>query len=444
MLSLSFFDCLASVAYAMTTLALPSDSGAYGAMGTSATCTAQGFFLQLGVAVPLNNASLSLFYLFTIRHRMHPTKFSRKFEPVLHSISILAPLTMAIVAASMGLIVPFRTLCAISLDEPAGQHILWIIYSLIGGAFLICVWSMASICHFVIRQSRRMRQYSFGSSQMIRRNNETRATVAQALLYTSAFFITYLFPLITLGQGNRSFFFELMTKIFYPLQGFWNFLLYIRPGVEQVKKNNPGKNIFGILVEVIFHVKDTMHNQNSPRRRRRDIDNANSISGREDKDRYIDRDEISHDVEFAGSKATDEEVGPIASNSEKSLQKSSLYIKDKDLDFDVYKNSRRTSTQSNSSTQLSLNFPRIGLEDAEDLDKTNVDDHSSAFTSNKDPTEKVEDTLLATGRKRRVSVKRRVSLIGLATIESHYAEFDLDLLENHDNTFMSEEDSSYG
>jgi len=131
MLSLSFFDCLASAAYAMTTLALPSDSDSYGAMGNSAACTAHGFFLQLAVTVPLNNASLSLSYLFTIRHRMYHTRSSKYIEPFLHSISILVPFTIATVAASMGLILPFTTVCSISLGEPVGQYTLWIMYSLV-------------------------------------------------------------------------------------------------------------------------------------------------------------------------------------------------------------------------------------------------------------------------------------------------------------------------
>ena len=43
---------------------------------------------------------------------------------------------------------------------------------------------------------------------------------------------------------------------YYPLQGFWNFLLYIRPGVSAVKKENPDKSIFGVICEVVFHSKE--------------------------------------------------------------------------------------------------------------------------------------------------------------------------------------------
>ena len=40
----------------------------WGAMGTTRTCEVQGFFLQLGLAIPMYNALLSIFFLLVIRY----------------------------------------------------------------------------------------------------------------------------------------------------------------------------------------------------------------------------------------------------------------------------------------------------------------------------------------------------------------------------------------
>jgi len=48
---------------------------------------------------------------------------------------------------------------------------------------------------------------------------------------------------------------EALTETFYPLQGFWNFILYTRPGVKRVKRTNPDKSCLGIFREVVFRAE---------------------------------------------------------------------------------------------------------------------------------------------------------------------------------------------
>jgi len=331
MFSLSVFDCLGSAAYAMTTLVFPSESNTYGALGNSSTCTIQGFFLILETTVPLYNASLSLFYLSTIRRSMHHTKFSTIVEPFLHMISILAPLTIAIIATSMGIIVPLESVCSLSLDDPIAQTLNRVLIGMVASCGLICFYSMASICHYVIRRSGRMRRYSFGTAQMRLRNIETRDTSTQALLYASAFIITYLFPAISLmRKSGRSFFLEAIIKILYPLQGFWNFLLYIRPRVAQVMEEDPGKNIMGVLVQVIFHVRE-IETRRRPNNRRMSV----AREKRED----VNEDNTSPCVKNICSQPDRGEVGYItSSDNNNSSKKSPLHLEEGESDCDQHQN----------------------------------------------------------------------------------------------------------
>jgi hypothetical protein len=72
MLGMSCFDVIYSIAWMFSTIPIPiynefgSENNIYGAVGNEATCTAQGFFLQLGLASIFFNVSLSLYYYLVI------------------------------------------------------------------------------------------------------------------------------------------------------------------------------------------------------------------------------------------------------------------------------------------------------------------------------------------------------------------------------------------
>jgi len=54
------------------------------AVGTTQTCTAQGFFLTLSVAVPIYNAFLALYYMLVINHNVRDRTLRRVVEPAMH------------------------------------------------------------------------------------------------------------------------------------------------------------------------------------------------------------------------------------------------------------------------------------------------------------------------------------------------------------------------
>merc|ERR1719464_908913 len=68
---MSISDFNTSFWYFLSTWAVPSENtNLYQANGTDASCTAQGFFVQLGIATPLYNFALSFYYLLLIRYRL--------------------------------------------------------------------------------------------------------------------------------------------------------------------------------------------------------------------------------------------------------------------------------------------------------------------------------------------------------------------------------------
>lgn len=88
--AMSIYDVLESVWNFCSTWPIPRGTpNIWGASGTTQTCTAQGFFLQLGLAIPMYNASLSIYYLLVIKYNMLDDTLRRRVEPSMHAASFL-------------------------------------------------------------------------------------------------------------------------------------------------------------------------------------------------------------------------------------------------------------------------------------------------------------------------------------------------------------------
>lgn len=90
---------------AFDTAAVPTfeSPGVVGALGSEATCTAQGFFIQLGFAVPLYNCVLCMYFLLVIKYHKPERDLQKFFEPIGHLLSLGYPLGTAIAGAVMDL-----------------------------------------------------------------------------------------------------------------------------------------------------------------------------------------------------------------------------------------------------------------------------------------------------------------------------------------------------
>jgi hypothetical protein len=76
---------------------------------------------------------------------------------------------------------------------------------------------------------------------------QSRVIMNRALSYSLAFFFTYLFPIIisirTLSGVESGPALSILARVFFPLQGFFNFLVFIYPKVEHAKNSSRGEGI---------------------------------------------------------------------------------------------------------------------------------------------------------------------------------------------------------
>ena len=197
LLSMSIFDVLSSCALFMSTWPIPADTPSkivYGAVGNQATCSAQGFFVQFSMGTVLYNATLSAFYLLSIRFRWPPERVAKKAEPWLHAVPVLFALGTAIAGVPLGLYNYARFMCYIVAkpfkcqetwkfgDDPEkpcqrGDNATvynWAFNILPKALVLIVVTLIMWLCHrHVVRLERRFTKAPSSDSSVNRRSSQS-------------------------------------------------------------------------------------------------------------------------------------------------------------------------------------------------------------------------------------------------------------------------------
>ena len=268
-LMISFIDIPVSIALVLTTIAVPPEDGQeernkqYALTGNRASCVAQGFFIQLGTAIPLYTAILCIFYLCLLRFEMTEHTFSKRIEPFAHAICFLFPLASSVFSAISGSFNQLGVYCWFShyprgcqndaeIECTRGQNsdLHSALFSVIPifVAFLCVVISMILIVLFVNRLSTQ------STSTLV---YEQKETVTQASLFIATFLLTYTFHVVhaimIIITGNKMFYIIAYFHFsLYPLQGFCNALVYCRPIIGQLRKINPGKSIAWAMKILLF------------------------------------------------------------------------------------------------------------------------------------------------------------------------------------------------
>lgn len=262
-LAMSCLDVMNSSNYALSALVVPKGTpGVWGASGSIATCSASGFVMQFGVSVPLYSGCLAIYYLMVIRYRIHERQIKRYYEPIMHLVSVGYPLVSAIIPLLHDMYNPMGSQagwCFLK-DSPANCSVdpdvdclrgenyesVMIFSTMLPVTlnFLFIIFCMVMVSAYVWRQSNASQQWMFKKKGGI---NHAVETVKQSFLYIFFFWLTFIWQLAVIFTSkeetpeNRSFYFGfvVMIKIFLPLQGFWNFFIYVRPRYCSLRRSHP-------------------------------------------------------------------------------------------------------------------------------------------------------------------------------------------------------------
>lgn len=214
---------------------------------------------QLSTAVMLYNASLSYYYFMTVCRQVSKIEFAKKFhyEKICHVISIGYPLMTAILGLVLDLYDFSGGRCFISKVENA--KFVLIFKGVI--SIVVCLWIIFTNVRIVLDMKKLEKGVQRYTSHLdVLRAKSTRgkgkrmrvlgATVRrkesmkQALLYSLSFFVTCIFVWIRFAMHppNGDKFLEpliiIPMLILFPLQGFWNLIIYAYPEIRRIKKYN--------------------------------------------------------------------------------------------------------------------------------------------------------------------------------------------------------------
>jgi len=246
LLGMGCVDVCASFGWFLSTWAAPAGTpGVPFASGTTGTCSFQGFLLQLAIGAPMYNCLLSLFYLLTIRYGWSEVRL-QKLEPVLNSLILFFAVGTSIVLLPLGVYNNIGAVCWVMGlphgcgnsnyqpgDEPCERgNFAWLygvalFYAPLWCCIVFTTFAMVMIYRKVKRVEDRSSTYNLGTS-----NTRSREVWLQALLYTAAFYITWLPSTlwsITQWFGVPMFWLDILATICEPFQGLLNLLVFIRP-----------------------------------------------------------------------------------------------------------------------------------------------------------------------------------------------------------------------
>uniref|UniRef100_A0A6U5MQS0 G-protein coupled receptors family 2 profile 2 domain-containing protein n=1 Tax=Grammatophora oceanica TaxID=210454 RepID=A0A6U5MQS0_9STRA len=105
--AMSIYDILESSWNFASNWALPVGTpNTWYTFGTQATCTAQGFFLQFGVGIPIYNGCLALYYLLIVRYGIRDERMKKWIEPSMHLFAFVVAFGTAIAGVPLDLYNP--------------------------------------------------------------------------------------------------------------------------------------------------------------------------------------------------------------------------------------------------------------------------------------------------------------------------------------------------
>jgi hypothetical protein len=234
LLAMSCVDCLSSSAWSLATIPIPEtfpngdSTNIYGARGNEATCTAQTFFIQLGLAVPFCNLALAVYYMLMIiygwrEHRIKKYRFWIIGLPLLVGLG----LACAVIPFSGG----WDTMCYLV------NYSSYFMTIPISTVTFFATAIMFAIYWKVYHQERRVRRWIVGSNVQ----SLPRKVFWQGFWYLMCYYVSWPIVLVFFNIEEGSLYdhfgFYCTAMFVMPLQGFLNFITYTRRRIPHCMKH---------------------------------------------------------------------------------------------------------------------------------------------------------------------------------------------------------------
>jgi hypothetical protein len=277
LLAIAGMDVITSSIYMLGPLPVRDDVGAYMAKGNVTTCTAYGFLLHLVFAGAIYNMGLMWTFLCQVRYEVREDVIAQHYERKIHVMAIGFPLLTGIVGLIFQVFNPVNSLgllkCYIAAYPPDCDLVDSDMQEctrgsmarpfLVVGAmipFFIVLGFLFSATFLVWWTVRQHAIQTRGTSQFNVQSNISREVAIQSIIYGIFFFNTYVWVLIdplvdvVIGGGSSKMriVVRVVSEIFYPSQGLWTWLIFIRPRYLRIRTNCREQSLMWVLHETVW------------------------------------------------------------------------------------------------------------------------------------------------------------------------------------------------
>eukprot|EP00980_Cylindrotheca_fusiformis_P004653 scaffold991_cov128-Cylindrotheca_fusiformis.AAC.25 len=247
--------------------------------GNGATCTGLGAVAQLGITSHLYSATLSMYFLLTIRYGVREETFTKRYERWIHGLILLFGLVTATVSCALGLydnrhVGPG---CWISQPSKSDSYDVALKMAWISGGIpillvLMCIAGSNCLLYLHIRSTvlkhrqqalrRDTNKESICEEDTSERSRKSHAIQTdkhwkrvqdvgkQPFLYVGAYVVCYAWTIAMSNldgqgfekkEGSGAYFLPLLIlqSIFLPAQGLFNAIIFFRPKYNQVRTEFP-------------------------------------------------------------------------------------------------------------------------------------------------------------------------------------------------------------
>ena len=299
---MSIMDIIFSLSVVTGSFASPKGTPlVWSPVGNTTTCTLQGWALYSGnIGLTFYNCSLCLYYTLSIARNIKKDMMIR-IERFFHAIPALWLVFSTIFLLKTKSINNFGVSCMIS-SYPRGcdsktsdvectrgenaRHYRMIlhVFPIMIGFVVICA-SMAVLCHSIRSQEKKMKAFRLNlqaslpqsilelrkdsitevnssTFPRVRRQKESAGTrlrkdaFKQAMCHVVAYFLSYAFAVIfqlIAFTGKMSFVAWYLQQLTTPAQGFFNFIVFLRPRIMSVRASRPELSLLQTLRWIFEH-----------------------------------------------------------------------------------------------------------------------------------------------------------------------------------------------
>lgn len=217
MVGVSIFDLIGSAAYALTSLPAPKEDYIYGSLGSSETCTAQGFFIQIGTISAFMNVSSSVYLFLVVKLGWRERKI-KKIKVWL----FVCPISVGLVLAFLGL--PHYDNMILWCNNSAD----WWPEIPMAIAIFIATVMIVLVCNKVRKTDSASKHTTNGAARI----SISSLVFWQSFWYLMVFYATWP-PYLVMqylwasGRAYTSYGLILFAGTVVPMQGIWNFIVYV-------------------------------------------------------------------------------------------------------------------------------------------------------------------------------------------------------------------------